>query len=335
MDSGCHALPLGADHSSSTLAGFDAPTMRGMTDRFIHFSLGITVTEETMAFAQQPRTITIQGFPLQYTGPVSPEFTWDPAVGYDERSSFGAAFLIFEPAYGVFPDLMFQMFEEASTGYSGALGRQVQLNVASTTGPALAATEGLLALLEAADQNGSVNLRGVGVRDAAPLVLSYRADGTYKNGSDALSLTRAELLAEAQAGTLSMAFTAALRRNFGKDTHRQPLISVSSNGDGNGTNPDIPLLPADNPMTLRAVDVRGDATIFWDGAPIGGTLSCVGGSFAPYCDSGLVQIDLVGLPPVDDELHLLQVQNPGAGLSAELPVCLGANIAGCRPPIHP
>lgn len=33
MDSGCHALPLGADHNSSTLGGFDAPTMRGLLDR--------------------------------------------------------------------------------------------------------------------------------------------------------------------------------------------------------------------------------------------------------------------------------------------------------------
>ncbi|HEY8494703.1 MAG TPA: beta-propeller fold lactonase family protein, partial [Myxococcota bacterium] len=55
MNSGCHALPLGADTNSSTLAGFDAPTMRGMTDRFLHFSLGITTAEETLEFGSAPR----------------------------------------------------------------------------------------------------------------------------------------------------------------------------------------------------------------------------------------------------------------------------------------
>jgi len=34
--------------------------------------------------------------------------------------------------------------------------------------------------------------------------------------------------------------------------------------------------------------------------------------------------------PAGDGLHLLQVQNPGSALSAELPVCVGGSIAPCQ-----
>jgi len=303
--------------------------MRGMTDRFLHFSLGITTAEETMQFAAQPQTLQlIPGVSITYPGP-PPGLGWDAAEGYEEDVSFQAAFLVFQPVYGGGSQDMFQMFEEASTGFSGALGRQVQLSQETTTGGRLAATEDLLADLETADQRGSVNLRGTGRRNGLPVVLSYRSDGTYKDGQDSVSLTRAQLIAEAQADTLNLTLTAALSENFGKDTHRQPLISVATDADGNGTNPAIPLLPADDPMTLEGIDVRSDAAIFWDGEPIAGSIACVGGSFAPYCDSHTVEIDLDAVP-AGDGLHLLQVQNPGSGLSAELPVCVGASIAPCQ-----
>src|SRR4029453_17206 len=45
---GCHALPLGVVTNSSTLAGFDAPTMRGLTDRFVQFSLAPTAPLDTL-----------------------------------------------------------------------------------------------------------------------------------------------------------------------------------------------------------------------------------------------------------------------------------------------
>ena len=72
-------------------------------------------------------------------------------------TTFAAAFLVFEPTYGVRPLDLFQMFEEASTGFSGALGRQVTLNTATA---AQAAVQALLTALEGADARGVVNLRG-------------------------------------------------------------------------------------------------------------------------------------------------------------------------------
>lgn len=330
MDSGCHALPLGADDNSVTLAGFDAPTMRGMTDRFVHFSLGITTAEESLVFGSEAQTITLFGFNFPYPGPSSPAFTWNPAVGYDERSSFQAAFVIFQPAYGVPAQLMFQMFEEASVGYSGALARQVQLNQSTTVaGPTLTATLGVLNALQTADGRGSVNLRGVGRRSGAPTTLSYRAaTNDYRNANDSLIRTQAQLVSEAQAGTLNLTMTAALSENFGKDDYRQPLLSVTNLGNGNNTNPDIPFLPGDNPMDLVGIDVRSDAAIFLDGAPRAGTISCVGGSFAPYCSSQVVRVTLTD-PNIGSGLHMLQVQNPKSALSTELPVC-GGTLASCR-----
>jgi len=328
MDSGCHALPLGVDHNSATLGGFDAPTMRGMTDRFLHFSAGITTAEEVLAFGSEPQQVDLGGIILDYPGP-PPELVWDPAEGYEEDVSFQTAFIAFQPIYGAGALDMFQMFEEASTGFSGAVARQVQLNARTTSPGQISTTDTLLAALELADEKGSVNLRGRGRRNGHFDLLSYREDGTYKNRNDSVSLTRAELLAKAQDGTLTMVFTAELRENFGKETHRQPLISVNTTGSRHGTNPAIPLLPAENPMLLEAIDVRGDAAVFWDGEPIEATLSCVGGSFTPFCDSQALEIDLAAVPS-GDGLHLLQVQNPGAGLSAELPVCVGASIAPCQ-----
>jgi YVTN family beta-propeller protein len=330
MNSGCHALPLGADDNSSTLAGFDAPTMRGMTDRFVHFSLGITTAQETMLFGSTPQSISIQGLPLNYPGPQSARFTWDPADGYTEEASFQTAFVIFQPVYGSGAEPMFQMFEEASTGYSGALARQVQLNqTTAAAGTNLTATLAILNPLQTADARGSVNLRGTGVRNGSLITLSYRA-GTndYRNGSDSVILTQAQLVAEAQAGTLNLMMTAALSGNFGKDDYRQPLLSITNLGDAGGTNPDIPFLPADDPMQLVGIDVRSDATIFMDGAPVAGTISCVGGSFTPYCSSQVVSIDLVNNSP-GTGLHFLQVQNPKSALSVELPVC-GGTLNSCR-----
>jgi len=222
------------------------------------------------------------------------------------------------------------MFEEASTGYSGALARQVQLNqTTAAAGTNLTATLAVLNPLQTADARGSVNLRGTGVRNGALITLSYRA-GTndYRNGNDSVILSQAQLVAEAQAGTLNLMMTAALSSNFGKNDYRQPLLSITNLGDSGGTNPDIPFLPADDPMQLVGIDVRSDATIFIDGAPVAGTIGCVGGSFTPYCSSQVVSVDLANAS-IGSGLHFLQVQNPKSALSVELPVC-GGTLNSCR-----
>ena len=120
------------------------------------------------------------------------------------------------------------MFEEASTQFPGAQGRQVTLNTRTTNATNLAATTALLADLEEADTRGLVNLRGLGVQDSgfgmSPLLVSYRSDGTFKNSNDFISLTHAQVIAAAQAGTLVMTFTAALSSGYGTSAFPQPLL---------------------------------------------------------------------------------------------------------------
>ena len=259
-------------------------------------------------------SITLQGFTFNY--PAS-QFPWDPANGYDERVTFAAAFPIFFPVYQVNPIDIFKMFEQASTGTSGALGRQVTLNGASTDYV-------LLNDLEIADAKDVVNLRGDGVLNGTPVTVSYLAGpDLYQVASR--QLTRAQLETEVGAGDLLATLTAYLPLNHG--THPMPLLSVINLGDGTTGNPDLPVLPGDNPMDLVGIDVHQDAQILVDGDVVSGTLACVsGGSFTPFCDSESVEIGLTVVPATG--LHLLQVQNPLGPLSPELPICVG-DILDC------
>ena len=60
-NSGCHSLPLGNSTcmgipgETCTVGAFDAPTMRGMTDRFVQFSNGLTSPEQILAGAGATR----------------------------------------------------------------------------------------------------------------------------------------------------------------------------------------------------------------------------------------------------------------------------------------
>jgi YVTN family beta-propeller protein len=310
---GCHALPLGTSTNSVAVGGFEAPTMRGMSDRYLQFSGGFTSPQEVLDAVA----------PFTNLGVVP----WDPAIGLDEFTVFAGTFVAFQPVYNVFPTAMFQMFEEASTGHSGALGRQVSVN-ARTTGPALLAqTETRLATLEMADLRGVANLRGSGLRYGAPVTLSYSAGTGRYQDERGLSLSHAQLLAEAQSGITRATFTGHLRENVGNAAFAQPLIATSTTGNGATGDPPLPVLPAGNPMTLAGQTVRADAITLVDGLPVAATLTCQGGSFAPvYCSSNVIRVTLATVPA--NGTHLLQLQNPRGALSNELPFCVGA-AAGC------
>jgi len=312
---GCHALPLGVSTNSVAVGAFEAPTMRGMTDRFLQFSGGFTAPQEFLDLA------------ASFGGGFG-AIPWSPADGLDEKVVFSAGFFAFNPAYNVLPDDLFQMFEEASTGTSGALGRMVTLDATTTGASHAAATGALLDALEAADARGVVNVYGDGVYAGTPVSVSYQADaGLWQVGPDAL--TRAELEQEAQGGALRATLTAHLPASHGQAGHPQPLLDVVTVGDGPGGDPDVPLLSGGgSSMTLVGVDVRGDARILVDGEADAGSVSCVaGGSFAPLCTSGRVQVHLAQVPPAG--LHLLQVQNGDGPLSPELPFCVGSLAGDC------
>jgi len=311
---GCHALPLGASTNSVAVGGFEAPTMRGMTDRFLQFSGGFFGPEEVLDLVAGQ---TAQGV-----------IPWDPAQGMDELTIFSAGFVAFRPVYNVFPTPMWQMFEEASTGHSGAIGRQVSLNARTADAGHLAATTARLATLEAADARGVANLRGTGVRNGAPATLSYRGDlGSYA-ADGGVSLGQAQLLAEAAAGTTTVTLTAHLRENVGNAEFQMPLIATSTTGTGTTGDPPRPVLTTSGLMNLSGVTVRSDAAVLVDGQPVAATLTCTGGAFAPvYCSSNVVRVTLASVPP--SGTHLLQLQNPKGPLSNEFPFCVGP-VANCR-----
>jgi hypothetical protein len=305
---GCHALPLGVSTNSIAVGAFEAPTMRGMTDRFLHFSGGFTNPQEFLDV-------------VALVGTGNGVIPWNPSQGLDERTVFSAGFVVFQPAYNVFPNDMFQMFEEASTGQSGALGRMVSLRRITS-----AAEWALLAQLEQADARGAVNLFGSGVFDGVPVDVSYKA-GRWQVGLQ--SLTRAELQSATAASRLRATVVARLPHGAGDPLYPMPLLDVATVGAGPGGDPNVPIVSgagAGNPMSLRGQFVRADARVLVDGQP-GGTLACVGGSFVPFCGSGVVSVTLAAVPPAG--LHLLQVQNGDGPISPEVPFCVGASIAPC------
>jgi hypothetical protein len=319
MNSGCHALPLGVDTNSPTLAGFEAPTMRGMTDRFLHFSMGITIPEESMVFFNDPQSVTINigGGPQVIPTPAA-DVQWNPADGYEENAVFSAAFAIFQPFYGNGSIDMFQMFEEASTGFAGATGRQLTLTQANA---GLQSTVDAMTELEAADILGLVNLRATGRLNGAVRTFSYRAVGNrYQEGNG--FFTPAGLRAQIDAANDAITLTAELRSGVG--AMPQPLLSAFSNADGaSGTNPDIAVVTAAPAVIpLRAVDVDPNVALFVDGQLVTGGIDCVFGGTLPLCTNDQAAAVLNALPSPNG-LHLLQVQNPAGLLSNELPFCVG------------
>jgi hypothetical protein len=160
-----------------------------------------------------------------------------------------------------------------------------------------------------------------------PASFSYRSDGTYKNNAQDVSLTHAQLIAEAQAGTAILTLTGSLRSGFGTASGPQPLLGACVSGCSSITgDPALPRFTtggSSNPsaFTIVGTDVRSDALIFVNGAPATGTIGCGAGTSGSFCNNGNVSIDLTVKPPVG--LNLVQVQNPAGPLSNELPLCVG------------
>jgi len=311
---GCHAFPHGAGTGSVFVGGFEAPTMRGITDRFVEFSAGVTAVRDVL-----------QAISVDPAGPTGPgtEVPWSPAIGFDEFTNWAVAFgspsnnIGFRAAYNVRAFDIFQMIEEMSNGQSGAFGRQVTLNLRSTAVGALPATEALLAALETSDLNGVLNLRGSGFRNGAALTLSFRSDGSYRG--QGVTLTRAQLIAEAQAGTTSLTLTGQQRANVSAATI-QPTLSVPPVGNflQNGR-PDLPILPGDDPMVVLGEDLPPGAKVLIDGVPVPATVTCNGQAVNGICNVSGIRIDLLN-PPTTPGLYLLQVQTADGLLSNELPI---------------
>ena len=300
---GCHALPFGAGTNSLFVGGFDAPTMRGINDRFLLFSAGVTNIFENLILSS-----FISDAP------------WTPADGPDEFANWALAFGsanapgAFRDVYNTGPFDIFEMVEEGSTGYSGALGRQVTLN-ARTTASELPAANATLDILERAADDGIIALQAVSAGPGAARAEYVFDAGKYRGTRDQ---TRSELIALAQGGGTAVTVTARLPRNATPE-HPQPAIWVDSVGaflfDGRL---DLPQLPAANPMLVSGRHIVSGAQLFIDGQRVDGSIRCVGGRFSPTCDSEQIEITLDAIPA--SGTRLLQVATPHGLLSNEMPI---------------
>ncbi|MBW2243151.1 MAG: hypothetical protein JRH01_14290 [Deltaproteobacteria bacterium] len=316
---GCHALPFGAGTNAFFVGGMDAPTMRGITDRFLIFSAGVTLVEEQ----------------LQVSDPASPFFNpnqtdvdWLPdSVGFDELTMWAQAFGTaaqegaFRSIYKADTLDTFQMTEEASNGHPAGIGRQLTLNTRTTNNEGLLAEiNATLDVLELADADGTIVLRGQGERNGSDAPFNWAAGAGYVGPGVVLS--RAALIAEAAAGTTLLTFTARLPAKVQPGAVQPalavpPVTDLASGGLVTGGRPDLPVLPG--PMDVDGLHILTGATIFVDGAKADGTVSCIGGGFTPACDTDRVQISLAS-PPTSSGVHLLQLQNPEGLMTNELPI---------------
>lgn len=325
-DAGCHELPLGTGTNSLTLDGFDAPTMRGLTDRFQQFSLSPTSAEEVLLGLNDGTTVNFMGFDVGI--PENAFGDWSRSMGLEETFTFGAAFTIFDPAYGVGPLDLFQLFEETSTGHSGTLGRQVTLNADTTSGGELAGTEALLDELEDAAGRGVVVVQGRALEGNLEKYIQYRPDtDDYEIGGNALS--RSALLSEAQSGAILATLTAELPAGV-SESSPQPLVAPPGancgTAPGNSTGDpgflEMEVGQSSTTLSLEAAHVTGDARVFLDGQPRpGADVTLTGGS--PVCGAEAVtpdpiELDLGTVPA--EGVYALQVQTPDGLLSNELPL---------------
>ncbi len=337
----CHSLPFWAG-TNTPGTGFDAPTFRGLTDRHLLLPNG-----------RAGMWVLLRLQPLN-------EVIWDALDGPDELFSWGVTFgTEFIPnanrnSSGTGPFSFFQLFEEGSTGFAGALGKQVTLD--ATTAQAIE-TRDLLDHLERADAQGVVDLRAAGMlfpcsgpacppgsdepswaeqltdlllsaaggepdaptprTDATPLDLVFE-DGIYASANPQLpgpkQLSTQQLVDAAAAGHLVITATARIGRNSTVN-HPQPALWLPSRG------PAFNFLQALPELTGPAFGLFGrhvvqGAGVLIDGAAVDATVSCEIGGTLPDCEAERLHIDLAAVPAPGE--HTFQVTTPDGLLSNEV-----------------
>jgi YVTN family beta-propeller protein len=304
---GCHQMPLG-DGTDHFQLGMDAPSIRGLTDRW---TIRSNARHNIIEFVTSHE-------------PGALEIPYDEAKGFDERFMFGQEFgTVADPgALGLDGELgplpSWQMMLELSTGFSGAFARQVTLNESTAAAPNLSATEVLLDALELASAEELIVLQGEGSRvvgqEVVRVVFSYGANG-YTDLVSEESHSRTSLLADAASGSLTLTLTARLGTLVDVE-HAQPLLWAPIDPTPGMVRHDFPQLPGENPMTMYGSHIPPDAHILVDGRRVDGSVACGLGGVLPDCTDEVVSITLVA-PPVELGMHLLQVQTPGGLLSNE------------------
>jgi len=351
---GCHSLPLTASTNSDIVGGFDAPSARGMWDRFTLFSNGVFSSQEVLQGAQdcadgiEPPTKQVQispGFIVDVSGDPcniqSPDLTsvfgfsfadlpfpsgetiWDPALGMTERGSFIATFEgIFALVYGVRGDGIWQYQMEIGTGLPGLTGRQVSIEPDDAHTPD---TVAWMDLIEAYARQGRITAVATGAT-----IGELRYDPTTQGWAKSSGWQRSGAQLRDLATTVGevITVTADLPANVtigGPD--RQPLLDVDPDvrvTEVTGDQPGLPR-PFENEVStfrMGAEYVDPAASVLVNGE------LCEACSLAPAVapTTGKNAIDMTIDPGLPRGVHVVQVLNPSGWASNEMPICV-TNVA--------
>jgi len=306
-DGACHGAPFWAG-TNTPRQGYDAPTFRGLTDRWLLLPNGRSGMWDF---------VSRDGFN---------EVPWNPNDGPDELYSWGLTFgteilpIANRNSTGRGPFELFQLFEETSTGFAGTFGRQVTLN--ATTADE-AQTVALLERMESAAGDGVVDLRANGYRTTGEeLVLLYR-EGAYttldENGEPAGTMTHTELTAAARDGALAVTLTARLGPAADAGT-AQPAIWLPRAFEGPARDSFLQEIPkvsgGERSVALFGRHLDDESIVLVDGRAVEATLTCASGGSFPSCDGEEMTLELEELPTAGD--HTLQIATPRGLLSNEL-----------------
>lgn len=302
----CHSLPFWAG-TNTRGTGFDAPTFRGMTDRHLLLPNG--------------RAGMWHLLELTFLN----EVPWNPQHGPDELYSWGMTFgtadipLTNRNSAGTGPLPLFQLFEEGSTGFSAAFGRQVTLDAGTTSRARVDATRALLERLEEADDDGVVELRaeGVSLSSGAPLELAYD-DGLYSSlDASPATWTSDDLIDAARRRDLVVTATARIGPNSDVG-HPQPALWLPPDRTLPGPDrlQEIPVLSEEPVVLLFGRHVVDGSIVVIDGRAAAGTVSCRTGGALPACQNERLRIDLQDFPGIGE--HVIQLATPGGLLSNEV-----------------
>lgn len=308
----CHALPFWAGTNTSD-TGFDAPTFRGLTDRTLLLPNGRAGMWHLLSLS------TLN------------EVDWNPLDGPDELYSWGMTFgtetipLTNRTSSGTGPFSFFQLFEEGSTGFPGAFGRQVTLDRQSTRGDAESDTRALLDRLERADAYGVVELRATGrnLRAGTAIDLAYDGGNYVPTSGTGPSRSSDALVAGARRGELIVTVTARIGDRADVE-HPQPELWLFPR---NANNPEgralIPELTDEPTITLFGRHIAANPIVLVDGRAVDATVTCTVGGVLPDCLDEQLRIELPHLLRAGD--RTLQIGTPGGLVSNEVLVI----SAGC------
>lgn len=281
--SGCHDMPFWTS-TNIPGSGMDAPTFRGLPDRWLVLPQG------------RVNMVELYGT--------------NGNKGFDERDMW---LRIISGSTAS----QWQMFLEGSTGYSGALGRQITLNQDFEQLPQIVRQDLFNALEDAAIQ-GAIILEGHGVKvsgqntPTTPISLTF-SQGNYWNSLATERFSREQLIQLANNGELVLTLVARSGQNSDY-SHPQPAIWSTQSKIGNNKI-NFPVMGVNQPIRLIGRHISDTARVFVDGRKVQGNVICEKGEF-PTCLNEVVLVNLDQLPP-SKGMHLLQVQTKNGLFSNE------------------